>query len=125
MDADADFHLVLRQIEGRLTDMWYGTGSQSHAHASAVPIYFMAQSRDVFKRLAGFGSCAANLLCEDRRADAAPAAIYGLAMLIFMYAMPRGVVGSLGPWVARSLQRLALPWASAAGSDEKCKGRTS
>ena len=33
--------------------------------------------------------------------DAAPWAIYGLAMLLFMYAMPRGVVGSLGPWLAR------------------------
>ncbi len=29
--------------------------------------------------------------------DAAPWAIYGLAMLLFMYAMPRGVVGSLVP----------------------------
>jgi branched-chain amino acid transport system permease protein len=33
--------------------------------------------------------------------DAAPWAIYGLAMLVFMYAMPRGVVGSLGPRLAR------------------------
>jgi branched-chain amino acid transport system permease protein len=33
--------------------------------------------------------------------DAAPWAIYGLAMLLFMYAMPRGVVGSVGPWLAR------------------------
>lgn len=33
--------------------------------------------------------------------DAAPWAIYGLAMLLFMYAMPRGVVGSIGPWLAR------------------------
>ena len=32
--------------------------------------------------------------------DAAPWAVYGLAMLVFMYAMPRGVVGSLGPWLA-------------------------
>jgi len=33
--------------------------------------------------------------------DAAPWAIYGLAMLVFMYTMPRGVVGSLGPWLVR------------------------
>ncbi|HKM87616.1 MAG TPA: branched-chain amino acid ABC transporter permease [Xanthobacteraceae bacterium] len=38
--------------------------------------------------------------------DAAPGAIYGLAMLLFMYAMPRGVVGSLGPWLARSMQQV-------------------
>lgn len=37
--------------------------------------------------------------------DAAPWAIYGLAMLLFMYAMPRGVVGSLGPWLGRLLRR--------------------
>jgi branched-chain amino acid transport system permease protein len=38
--------------------------------------------------------------------DAAPWAIYGLAMLLFMYAMPRGVVGTLGPWMAGWLGRL-------------------
>jgi branched-chain amino acid transport system permease protein len=36
--------------------------------------------------------------------DAAPGAIYGLAMLIFIYAMPHGVVGSLWPRAARLLQ---------------------
>jgi branched-chain amino acid transport system permease protein len=36
--------------------------------------------------------------------DAAPWAIYGLAMLFFMYAMPRGVVGSFGPWLARLMR---------------------
>ena len=30
--------------------------------------------------------------------DAAPWAIYGLAMLLLMYAMPRGVIGSLRAW---------------------------
>jgi len=39
--------------------------------------------------------------------DAAPWAIYGLAMLLFMYLMPRGVVGSIGPWVNRARQRIA------------------
>jgi branched-chain amino acid transport system permease protein len=38
--------------------------------------------------------------------DAAPWAIYGLAMLLFMYAMPHGVVGSLGPLLARLRRRL-------------------
>jgi branched-chain amino acid transport system permease protein len=37
--------------------------------------------------------------------DAAPWAIYGLAMLLFMYAMPRGVVGSLEHCFAWSKQR--------------------
>jgi len=35
--------------------------------------------------------------------DAAPWAIYGLAMLLFMYTMPRGVVGTLEPWIVKSL----------------------
>jgi branched-chain amino acid transport system permease protein len=38
--------------------------------------------------------------------DAAPWAIYGLAMLLFMYTMPHGVVGTLGPWCRRLLPRL-------------------
>jgi len=37
--------------------------------------------------------------------DAAPWAIYGLAMLLFMYAMPRGVVGTLGPWIDRWIKK--------------------
>jgi branched-chain amino acid transport system permease protein len=49
--------------------------------------------------------------------DAAPWAIYGLAMLLFMYAMPRGVVGSLEPWLARRVMR--------ANNDQDCKGRLS
>ena len=31
--------------------------------------------------------------------DAAPWAIYGLTLLLFMYVMPRGVVGTLDPWL--------------------------
>jgi branched-chain amino acid transport system permease protein len=37
--------------------------------------------------------------------DAAPWAVYGLAMLLFMYAMPRGVVGEIGPRIGRRLRR--------------------
>jgi len=40
--------------------------------------------------------------------DAAPWAIYGLAMLLFMYVMPRGVIGTaeaLGPSLTRAAQR--------------------
>ncbi|HTZ01753.1 MAG TPA: branched-chain amino acid ABC transporter permease [Xanthobacteraceae bacterium] len=37
--------------------------------------------------------------------DAAPWAVYGLAMLLFMYAMPRGVIGSLEHWFAWSKQK--------------------
>ena len=36
--------------------------------------------------------------------DAAPWAIYGLAMLFFMYVMPRGAVGTVGPWLSRAIQ---------------------
>jgi branched-chain amino acid transport system permease protein len=37
--------------------------------------------------------------------DAAPWAIYGLAMLVCMYVMPRGVVGTLSPLLGRALRR--------------------
>jgi branched-chain amino acid transport system permease protein len=40
--------------------------------------------------------------------DAAPWAIYGLVMLLFMYAMPRGVVGSLTPSLNRLLRDAAF-----------------
>ncbi len=36
--------------------------------------------------------------------DAAPWAIYGLAMLLFMYLMPRGLIGTLGPRLVRAAQ---------------------
>jgi branched-chain amino acid transport system permease protein len=35
--------------------------------------------------------------------DAAPWAIYGLALLLVMYVMPRGVVGTLGPWLGQAI----------------------
>lgn len=37
--------------------------------------------------------------------DAAPWAIYGLAMLLFMYLMPRGLVGTLGPWFVHAMRK--------------------
>jgi branched-chain amino acid transport system permease protein len=45
--------------------------------------------------------------------DAAPWAVYGLAMLLFMYTMPRGVVGTIGPavgaWLGRAVERFRAP----------------
>ena len=55
--------------------------------------------------------------------DAAPWALYGLAMLLFMYAMPRGVVGSLQPasaWVIKWFRSHR----AAAENDGETKGRT-
>jgi len=37
--------------------------------------------------------------------DAAPWAIYGLTLLLFMYVMPRGVVGTLDPWLVHTMQQ--------------------
>jgi branched-chain amino acid transport system permease protein len=47
---------------------------------------------------------------------AAPWAIYGVFLIVFMYAMPRGIVGSLRLAVVRWLRRRAEPAAVAAGS---------
>ena len=49
--------------------------------------------------------------------DAAPWALYGLAMLLFMYTMPRGVVGTLGPWLARSIRQIQPHRAACAGRE--------
>jgi len=51
--------------------------------------------------------------------DAAPAALYGLAMLLFMYAMPLGVVGSLAPLFSRLLRQIQARGAVLSGSDGK------
>jgi branched-chain amino acid transport system permease protein len=53
--------------------------------------------------------------------DAAPWAIYGLAMLLFMYLMPHGVVGSLGPWFARLAQQIQPPGAAVGKSADEYK----
>jgi branched-chain amino acid transport system permease protein len=47
---------------------------------------------------------------------AAPWAIYGVFLIGFMYAMPRGIAGSLRLATARWLRRRAEPSASAGGS---------
>jgi branched-chain amino acid transport system permease protein len=53
--------------------------------------------------------------------EAAPWAIYGLTMLLFMYAMPRGVVGSL----VGLMRRLQSRRAAAGEGSEKQEGRLS
>jgi branched-chain amino acid transport system permease protein len=50
--------------------------------------------------------------------DAAPWAIYGLAMLLCMYAMPHGVVGSIKPWLARLVPRAPAPRAAVGRTDQ-------
>jgi branched-chain amino acid transport system permease protein len=47
---------------------------------------------------------------------AAPWAIYGVFLIVFMYAMPRGIAGSLRLAAARWLRRRAEPVGSAEGS---------
>ena len=47
--------------------------------------------------------------------DAAPSALYGVAMLLFMYAMPHGVVGTLGPLLTRSMLRIHARWPALIG----------
>jgi len=51
--------------------------------------------------------------------DAAPWAIYGLAMLLLMYAMPRGVAGSVGLLLQRFQSRRAV----LGEGDQDYKGR--
>jgi branched-chain amino acid transport system permease protein len=53
----------------------------------------------------------------DAISDAAPWAIYGLAMLLLMYVMPRGVVGTLEPWLARLIRQ--WPYRAAVASSNR------
>ncbi len=48
--------------------------------------------------------------------DAAPWAVYGAAMLLLMYAMPNGVVGTVVPYVSRTLRRIGPLKAAFAGN---------
>jgi branched-chain amino acid transport system permease protein len=57
--------------------------------------------------------------------DAAPWAIYGLAMLLCMYTMPHGVVGSVKPWLVRLAQRTTAQRAAIALSDHNDRGKSS
>jgi branched-chain amino acid transport system permease protein len=54
--------------------------------------------------------------------DAAPWAIYGLAMILFMYTMPRGVVGTFESWIANSYQ-LAKRRVISSGDASEREGR--
>src|SRR6202041_3829503 len=56
--------------------------------------------------------------------DAAPWAIYRLAMLVCMYTMPHGVVGSIKPWLARLAQRTAAQRGAAERQDQNDGRRT-
>jgi branched-chain amino acid transport system permease protein len=56
--------------------------------------------------------------------DAAPWAIYGLAMLLCMYTMPHGVVGSVKPRLARLAQRTAAQRGAAERQDQNDGRRT-
>jgi len=40
-------------------------------------------------------------------------------MLIFMYSMPRGVVGSLAPWLARGMRRIQSRLAGSEANNEE------
>ncbi len=73
MDADADFHLVLRQREGRFANMRHGARGERHAHAAGLRVHLLAEIADFRERLAGLGRRAADFLGQDGRADSAPA----------------------------------------------------
>jgi len=57
--------------------------------------------------------------------DAAPWAIYGLAMLLCMYTMPHGVVGSIRSWLTRLAERTTVRHAAGGRSDQNDEGWTS
>ena len=73
VDADADLHLVLAELEARLARAGRDARSQRHAHAPALAVDRPADLCDLGERLALLGGRAADLLRDHGDADAAPA----------------------------------------------------
>ena len=73
VDADADLHLVVAELEARLARARRDAGRQRHAHAAALAVDPPAELGDLGQRLALLGGRAADLLGEHGDAHAAAA----------------------------------------------------
>jgi len=71
VDADANFHLIFRQVKGGFANMRDNTGSERHAHAAALSVDFARQVGNFLKRAAFFGGGANNLFHQHSQANAA------------------------------------------------------
>ena len=70
VDADAYFHLVVRQIEGGPAVRGNSAGGQRHAHGAAVPANPLGKSGDLGKASSLLGGGPGHLLHDDRHTHA-------------------------------------------------------
>ena len=82
VNADPDFHLVVAELEGRLPGRRHDARGQGHSHAPSVGVHLSAQLGHFGQVAPFFRRGSADLLCENRGADAAPpcgveAVLYG------------------------------------------------
>src|SRR5690606_8316627 len=73
VNADADLHLVLAQLEGGFAGGRDDARGQGHAHTAYVRVDSLAQLGDLLQVVALLGGSAADLLGEDGAAHAAAA----------------------------------------------------
>lgn len=71
MDAEAPFHLVVRQLETRVPYGGYGAGAQGHAHAAQVGARGAGQGSHLGQRPSSGGSRASQLVDQHGTRDAA------------------------------------------------------
>jgi len=73
MDANADLHLVIAEVERRRSSGWHDAARERHAHRAAIRVDLDGRVGHFGERGALLGKRAGDLLQEHRHADAAPA----------------------------------------------------
>src|ERR671910_496149 len=74
VDADADLHLVIANIEDGLPTLWWGATRERHPHRAHVGVDALRKLLDACEIFPVVGRCAADLVHEDGACDAAPPA---------------------------------------------------
>src|SRR5215208_5403611 len=74
VDADADLHLILADIEDGLPTLWRGATRKRHPHRAHVGVDALRKLLDACEILPVVGRCAADLVHEDGASDTAPPA---------------------------------------------------
>src|SRR5664280_1607965 len=71
VDADADFHLVVTDVEGRLAGCRHRTARERHAHRAALTVDLLRQRDDRVEVTALFSRCSDDLPQQHRHTDTA------------------------------------------------------
>src|SRR5918994_38286 len=74
VDAHADLHLILADVEDGLPTLWRGAARERHPHRAHVGVDALRKLLDACEIFPVVGRCAADLVHEDGACDAAPPA---------------------------------------------------